>query len=336
MASFRKRSGRWQARIPRRGFEPIVKTFDLKSDAERWAIAVQRELDLGEYSPKTDSENITVSELIDRYLRDVVPLFRGADREKYTLNNLRSQLGKLSLKGLTPMAVAAYRDTRARLVSSSTVLREINSLSAMLNHAKKEWGMAITNPVGDVRKPKPNQARNRRLEGDEEARRMEALEPMGRRANGQLLGGTRNHWIKPMVKLALATAMRRGELLALEWRFVDLEKRVAHLPMTKNGFARNVPLSTAACGVLSSLPRSISGKVFPITADAFKRAFTRACEKARIVDLHFHDLRHEATSRMANRLPNVIELAAVTGHLDLKMLQRYYHTRPEELASKLG
>lgn len=76
--------------------------------------------------------------------------------------------------------------------------------------------------------------------------------------------------------------------------------------------------------------------MFPITSDAFKRAFTRACESAGIVGLHFHDLRHEATSRLANQLPNVIELAAVTGHLDLKMLQRYYHARPEELAIKLG
>ena len=87
---------------------------------------------------------------------------------------------------------------------------------------------------------------------------------------------------------------------------------------------------------MRSIPREIFGRVFPITAEAFKRAFVRACASANIQDLHFHDLRHEATSRMAHLLPNVIELAAVTGHQDLKMLQRYYHTRPEELALKLG
>jgi integrase len=130
--------------------------------------------------------------------------------------------------------------------------------------------------------------------------------------------------------------MRRGELLALEWRFVDLEQKIAHLPDTKNGRVRNVPLSRAACEVLRILPRAIDGRVFPITAEYLKQAFKRAVDSAGLEDFHFHDLRHEATSRMAQRLPNLIELASVTGHQDLRMLQRYYHPNPAELAVKLG
>jgi len=336
MASFRKRAGRWQARVNQTNASPLVKTFDTKSDAQRWARAIQRDVDLGTYLPRNEAESTSLNHLIQRYLLEVVPTFKGAEREKYTLKNLDTLLGGYRLATLTPLVVAAYRDKRLEAVCGGTVLREVNSLSAMLNHARKEWGIGLINPVAAIRKPVPNKGRTRRLEGDEELRLMLALEPKGRHSNGQLMSGTRNHWIKPIVLFAIETAMRRGEILALEWQHVDLERRVAHLPLTKNGLSRDVPLSTHAIHILRSIPREIFGRVFPITAEAFKRAFVRACASANIQDLHFHDLRHEATSRMAHLLPNVIELAAVTGHQDLKMLQRYYHTRPEELALKLG
>jgi integrase len=335
MASFRKRAGRWQARIHRHGSTPIVKTFDLKADAERWAVAVQREIDLGSFAPRNEAENTTVSQLIDRYLLEVVPSFKGAERERYALKNIARFLGTYSLAALSPLVVASYRDRRSASVSSGTVLREINSLSALLNHARKEWGIGVTNPVSAIRKPAPSPGRTRRFEGDEEARLMSALEAKGRCSNGRLKAGTRNHWIKPIVELAVQTGMRRGELLALEWRFVDLDRHVAHLPVTKNGTPRDVPLSSAACAVLKELPRSISGRVFPVSMEAFKQAFSRACNAAGLVDFHFHDLRHEAASRLAERL-NVLELAAITGHRDLKMLHRYTHLRAQDLAIKIG
>ncbi len=130
--------------------------------------------------------------------------------------------------------------------------------------------------------------------------------------------------------------MRRGELLALRWENVDTKKRTAYLPMTKNGDARTVPLSSRAVSVLETLPRSIEGHVFPISENALKLAFVRAVKVAGIKDLHFHDLRHKATSRLAEKLSNVLELSAVTGHKDLRMLKRYYHPRAADLARKLG
>jgi integrase len=164
---------------------------------------------------------------------------------------------------------------------------------------------------------------------------MVELTPAERLSNGRWSKGIRNIWIKPLVLLALETAMRRGELLALRWGHIDLAKQTAYLPLTKNGFSRTVPLSRAAVKLLQALPRAIDGKVFPLTPNAVKQAWERARARAGLTDLHFHDLRHEATSRLAERL-NVLELASVTGHRDLRMLQRYTHLSPESLASKIG
>ena len=148
--------------------------------------------------------------------------------------------------------------------------------------------------------------------------------------------------------------MRRGELLALDWAHVNLEAQTAHLPDTKNGDPRTVPLSKKAVAVLKALPTPHNGPVFPMTPMALRKAFTRAIERARskyaddckeakrrpvsafLADVHFHDTRHEAASRLADKLSNVLELSAVTGHRDSRMLKRYYHPRAEDLAKKLG
>ncbi|EQD25943.1 phage integrase family protein, partial [mine drainage metagenome] len=108
----------------------------------------------------------------------------------------------------------------------------------------------------------------------------------------------------------------------------------AHLPHTKNGSARDVPLSSRAVAILHALPRRIDGRVFGLRPDSVTQAFERAAQRAGIENLRLHDLRHEATSRLAEKLPNLIELAAVTGHKDLRMLKRYYHPRATDLAKK--
>lgn len=139
----------------------------------------------------------------------------------------------------------------------------------------------------------------------------------------------------PLVMLALETAMRRGELLGLRWENIDLERQTAFLPMTKNGSIRTVPLSKKAVAILANLPRCSDDRVIQLTDMGMEAAFRKACARAEIVNLHFHDLRHTATSRLAEKLPNVIELAAVTGHQTIQMLKRYYHPKAEALAKKL-
>ena len=130
--------------------------------------------------------------------------------------------------------------------------------------------------------------------------------------------------------------MRRGELLAMKWENVNLETQTVILPITKNGTARTVPLSKTAVATLRKLQRGTTDAVFPISFMTMNNCFVHACNRAEIVDLRFHDLRHTATTRLAEKLPNVIELAAVTGHQTIQMLKRYYHPKAEALAQKLG
>ena len=115
-----------------------------------------------------------------------------------------------------------------------------------------------------------------------------------------------------------------------------LDEAYLRLHDSKNGDARDVPLSSVARRILATMPGERSGPVFPLSIEAVKQSFDRACHRAGLVDFHFHDLRHEATSRIARKLDNVLELSAVTGHRTLAMLKRYYHPRASELASKLG
>jgi integrase len=129
--------------------------------------------------------------------------------------------------------------------------------------------------------------------------------------------------------------MSRGELLALEWRHIDLGSRVAHLPLTKNGDSRDVPLSTRAVETLSGLHRGEGERVFTIAPNAVRLAWERLVRRVGLKDLHFHDLRHEAVSRLFERGFNVMEVASVSGHRELRMLQRYTHLRAEELAHRM-
>lgn len=337
MASIRRRGNRWQARVARKGFEPEAKTFSSKQDAEKWSRSIEREMDIGTYTSRTIAESTTLGQVLKRYRTEVTPQKRGADIESIRLSAMeRHRIAKRSLALINAPALAEYRDDRLKCVSGPTVLRELQILSAVLNHARREWCYPITNSVADIRRPPPSKGRNRTLSHDEEVRLLEHLEGGGRSDAGTYTKGTRNPWVAPLVRVALETAMRRGELLSLRWEHINQPKRTAYLPMTKNGQARTVPLSTKAVDVLSKLPRSIDGRTFPVTANALKLAFVRACEASKIDGLHFHDLRHTATSRLAEKLPNVIELAMVTGHSDLKMLARYYHATPEALAAKIA
>lgn len=239
---------------------------------------------------------------------------------------MRKPVARWSMANLSAVRIAAYRDERLKEVSAGTVIRELAYLSSIINHARKEWGINVPNPVQMVRKPQSPQSRSRVLTDDEVSKLLIALEPTGRRS----------HWTKPAVQLALATAMRRGELLSLRWDHVDLQNQTAFLSDTKNGESRTVPLSTAAVQVLAGLPRHISGTVIPVKFFTLDAAFKRARKRAGLDDVRFHDLRRTAITRMAEKLPNVIELAAVSGHKSLMVLKRYYRPTASELAQKLG
>jgi integrase len=327
MATFRFRANRWQARVRRKGHPDLTKTFVTRQDAERWARSAEVDLDRGSYVNTCEAQRTTLAGLIDRYINEVLPSKRGAKDDRIRLLAMkRHSVSKLSLSKLTPEAIGKYRDDRLRTVAAGTVIRELAYISSIVNHARKEWGIQVNNSVALIRKPTSPKGRDRQLSSDELARLLRALEPTGRR----------NPWMVPLVQLALETAMRRGELLALQWSDIDTSCSTATLRQTKNGDKRIVPLSSRAIAVLQSMPRNIGGVIFPINSFTVSAAFDRALKRAGINDFHFHDLRHMAVTELSKRLPNLIELAAVSGHRSLKMLQRYYHPNPTELAVKLG
>jgi integrase len=327
MASFRQRSSKWQARVKRDGYPDQVKTFEARSDAERWARSVESAMDKGQFIDTQEAQRTTLREIILRYAQEVTPTMKSAVEDTYRLKAIaRRPIADWSLMNLSAVRIAAYRDERLKQVSNGTVIRELAYLSSIINHARREWGINTLNPVLLVRKPPSPAGRIRKLSGDEKSRLLTYLEPKGRQ----------NIWTRPVVVLALETAMRRGELLSLRWVDIDLFRQTAFLADTKNGTPRTVPLSTAAVELLKSLPRKMLGDVFPIKYFTLDAAFKRAVKRAGLKDFHFHDLRHTAITAMAEKLPNLIELSAVTGHKSLSMLKRYYHPSAEELARKLS
>jgi integrase len=316
----------WQVKIRRKGYPPVSRSFLRRADAERFARQAEADMDKGVFVSLEEAESITLAEALDRYAVEVTAKKKGRRQEESRIRLWKDHpLARRSLAAIRSVDIAAFRDARLKAgAAPATVRLDLALVSHLYTIAAKEWGLPVRNPVRSVSLPSPNNARNRRLDAEEEARLLTELSK------------SRNSWIKPLVQLALETAMRQGELLSLVWDNIDLRRRVAFLPETKNGEARAVPLSSRAVAILEALPRSLDGRVFPIRVDHLRSAWEHACRRAGIEDLHFHDLRHEATSRMAEKLPNVVELSAVTGHKDLRMLKRYYHPRAEELAKKLG
>lgn len=385
MAAITKReNGQWQAKIRRRGWPVQSKTFRTKADAEGWARAVEREMDIGAFIHRDDAERTTFKDAADRYSREVLPKQRGKAQAEYVIKRVVERFGAYSLAAISPAMLSEYRDERAREVSGQTVLHEIGMVSRIFKAAALDWGIALPhgNPVALVRKPALDNGRERRLERNEEALVLEALQ--GREAV----------WAHAAAVLAIETAGRMSELLALRWGEIDLKRRVARLRgkdggVTKNGEDyRDVPLSTRAVALLEGLPRSVKGFALPLSQNALQIAWGRSVRQARkrhvhqvlcerlaelgfdeeaqarevraivykkreplaltyellakidaedkvMVDLHFHDLRHEATSRLAEKFA-MHELMKITGHKTSRMLARYYHPKAEDLAKKIG
>lgn len=317
MASIQRRGGSWRAVIRRKGHPAQIKTWPTKVLAEAWARKIEREMDTAEFVDRR-SYKATVRDLLIRYRDEVSPHKKGGRDERFRLNMLmRMPWTAKAVNDVQRLDIIRWRD--GRVCSGSTVRREMALMSAVFTHAKEEWQLPVKNPLQGVSKPAGSKARNRRPSTTE-------------------LGAIRSHFQgKKMglaMELAIETAMRLGELCSLKWEDVHLEGRYVHLKDTKNGEERRVPLSTRAVELLQ--PHGGKGPLFSFSAPAAGNYWRDAMKELGIVDLHFHDLRHEATTRMANKLVNVLELAAVTGHKDLRTLQRYYNPHPIDLAQKLG
>lgn len=326
MATITKRKDGWFVQVRRKGYTARYKTLRTKAEAQAWAREQESLID--KRQTPTDLRGLrttTLGDLMQRYLQEATPKKRGAEAEAQRLSKMmRAPMSATILADLTPQVIAAYRDDRLREVEPGTVRRELSIVRSIIDLARREWDVPlIENPMDRVTRPAADDARERRLrKGD--LQRLEAA-----------LEDTRNPLVRPMVLFAIETAMRRGEILDLRWRNIEFRSRTAHLPMTKNGKPRTIPLTDKALVILRDLPRD-EERVFPLSPNAVKHAWRRLCERAKIKDLHLHDLRHEALSRFCELGLTVPELQVISGHRDPRMLFRYTHLRPADLARKLA
>ena len=328
MATIRKKGElQWQVQVRIKGHPAQSKTFTMKSDAERWGKEAEIAIERGLFFDRSVAERTTLSSLIERYRTEELPNKRGKHFVS-ALNQLYVVFGKFALSSITSEMIAKHRDARLKTVSQSTVKKEINLLSSLIDLAGKEWGIPIaTNPCLMVKRPVEPKGRDRRLEDGEEEKLLKACHES--EAATELVA---------IVQLALETGARLGELLKLQWKDISLTRCTAKLLDTKNGDDRVIPLSSKAIATLQSLPRHIHGRVFWrwAASDSFNKTWTRTCKRAGIEDLKFHDLRHEAVSRLFEKGLNPMEAASVSGHKTLQMLKRYTHLKAEDLAKKLG
>ncbi len=312
MATFRKRGDRWQAQVRRRGVFKS-ETFGTKQAAQIWARGIEAEIDAGVANLATRRP---VRELLHKYRDTVSPHKQGARWEVNRLNALAGDpLADVPCNALDAPHIAQWRDRRLQSVSGETVNREWNLLSAVFTVAINEWRMLDRHPMTSVRRPAGNPPRERLALPAE----VEALRHVMRDT-----GETITSRVFIAFLFALETGMRRGEIAGL----TDVRGRVAYLAKTKNGDARQVPLSTEAARLWDAFGP------FGLTPQQIDVHFRKACAKAGIVGLHFHDSRATAITRLAKRL-DILTLARMIGHRDLKSLQVYYRETAEDTAKRL-
>ncbi|MBT2791934.1 integrase [Paraburkholderia strydomiana] len=376
MPTIRKRGPyQWEAQVRRRGYPAQSKTFTTKAEAEAWAGMIESEMSRGVWVSRSEAEATTLYEALRRYEEEISLSKRGAAQELSVLKTCKAvDLAKRPLATIRSADIAKLRDEWLKDYKPATVLRRLAVLSHVFSIARKEWGMdSLSNPIELIRKPRPNNARTRRIAVNTTSVRTDSREESESNRGAEdgelerVAKASGSALLPSIIWLAVETAMRRGEIVSLLWVNVDLNRRIVHLPSTKNGDARDVPLSSRAVSVLHALKHARdhanddtnegdeedAGRVFEIRSDAVTRAFVRAVARARklyvdeskaikqrpddkfLTDLRFHDLRHEATSRLASIFP-MHELTKITGHKDPRMLMRYYHPRAEDLAKRLS
>lgn len=329
MATIVQRGNKWRVQIRLRGVTRS-NTFERHADAKAWAARTESQILDGLQG--NASRNKTFGDIAQRYLEEVTPQKRGQREESYRIGRiLQAHLSTIYLSDLRPQDIADWRDDRLKEVSSASVIREITTISAICNQAMREWGLLNDNPVLKISKPKPTKARTRRPTEQEIEELCKAMLLTEDTKKPELV----TQRVALALLFAIETAMRAGEICGLTWNDIYLTKRIAHLPITKNGSSRDVPLSKRAIEIIEKLKGIDEKSVFNVDAKTLDVLFRRARDKCEIEDLHFHDTRREALTRMSKKVP-VEMLAKISGHKDLRILLNVYY-RPEmsDIASML-
>ena len=325
MASIRKRRGKWQVQIRRKGSGALSRRFHNLRDAEAWARHMEVQADRGDLpAHPAKLRKVTLGELVERYRDTVSPRKRTHKAERLVLNAfLKHAICRRPIAEVTTAHFAAYRDERLSDIKPSSVKRTLVPIHNLYEVARTEWDLPIRkNPLRKLKIDGSDKRRERRLRSGEYDRLVQATQQ------------SRNRYILPLVTLALETCMRRGEILAIRKEHVEFTKRTLLVPESKNGHARTIPMSRRAMELLSAHATG-EGRLFPISANALRLAWERLTRRAGLENLHFHDLRHEAISRLFERGLSVPEVALISGHRDLRMLLRYTHPIAEGILKKL-
>ena len=331
MATFRKRSGGWRAEIVKRGVRES-QTFPTKAQATAWA--TQREAEILAGVPgHSAGVSSSLSEALKRYKLEVSPTKAGRRWEEVRLDKLDNDLEFVGerIGDITPDQIAEWRDARLKVVASPSVRREMTLLSSVFEIAKREWRWCKANPVREVKRPSNGRPRDRRIQPDEERKLLARL--------GYVEGAkpeTLQQELAYAFLIAIETAMRQGEILGMTKANTHLAQRYVRLDATKNGDSRNVPLSLRAVELLERLIEVATDRqeLFRLKSASADAMFRKVRNELEIVDLHFHDTRHEATTRLARKL-DVLDLARMTGHRDPRSLMVYYNATATEVAGRL-
>jgi integrase len=330
MASIQKTAQGYRAQIKLRVHGDTVRDsglFRTRREAVEWAADRERELKAERTTPPAMLH--TLRQAMRRYAEEVSPEKRGAHWEKVRLAAFESYALPLDtpMGAVTAQHIAAFRDSRLAKVSAGSVRREISILSSVFETARLEWGWAGSNPCRDIRKPANSKHRERVLT-TREIRAM--LREMGySRAPIQATGQA----LAVCMLLALRTGMRAGELASLQWD--QVHDRHVHLPQTKSGRPRDVPLSSKAIPLITRMRGWDKRLVFGMDPRTLSTLFRRYRERTGLEGFTFHDCRHTAATMISKKV-DVLTLCKIFGWTDPKMAMTYYNPSAESIADMLG
>lgn len=329
MAYFRKQGKGWRAEVARNGVRESG-TFQTKAEANGWAAKVEADIisaKRGQFPRKT------LQDAIDRYRKDVSPKKGGARAEGLRFDALSRDYPKLVGMILSEIRTpdwVEWRNARLKTVIPASVRRDVNLFRNLFSVARDEWKWTGESPFKGFQVPSDSAPRERRVAMHEVKRICRWLGYRTGRVEGK------QQEVALAFLLALRTGMRAGELLSLSDQNVDLTRRVvrvAHKMQHLTGRPREIPLTKHAIRLLK--PRMGRGKVFTVGDKSLDAMFRKARKALLIEDLHFHDSRAEALTRLARKV-DVMTLARISGHKDLKLLLSvYYRESAEDIAARL-